>query len=69
MEFRLRDGDEHIKLGQLLKACSLVSSGVESKYVISEGNVRVNDEICTMRGKKIHRGDRVIYDSREVIII
>ena len=56
MDFKLREEDEFIKLGQLMKACNLVSSGSEAKIVINEGLVKVNDEICDMRGKKIHRG-------------
>ena len=45
--------DEYIKLGQLLKLAGLVGSGVDAKYVINEGLVKVNDEVDTRRGKKI----------------
>ena len=69
MEFKLREEDEFIKLGQLMKACNLVSSGAEAKTVITEGLVKVNDDICDMRGKKIHRGDKVIFNEKEVNII
>lgn len=69
MDFKLREDDEFIKLGQLLKACSIVSSGSEAKTVINEGLVRVNDEICSMRGKKIKRGDKVFFNEKEVNII
>ena len=68
MDFKLREEDEFIKLGQLMKACNLVSSGSEAKIVINEGLVKVNDEICDMRGKKIHRGD-VFFNEKEVNII
>ena len=51
--------DEFIKLGQALKLAGLVESGLDAKYAIQEGEVSVNGEVCTMRGKKIRPGDRV----------
>ena len=53
---------EFIKLDSLLKFASLVGTGGEAKYVIGEGLVRVNGEVCTMRGKKIRPGDTVEFD-------
>ena len=53
---------DFIKLDSLLKFASLVGTGGEAKYVISEGLVRVNGEVCTMRGKKIRPGDMVAFD-------
>ena len=53
---------EFIKLDSLLKFAALVGTGGEAKYVISEGMVKVNGEVCTMRGKKIYPGDRVEFD-------
>jgi len=50
---------EFIKLDSLLKFAALVGTGGEAKYVISEGMVNVNGEVCTMRGKKIYPGDKV----------
>lgn len=50
---------EFIKLDALLKFAALVGTGGEAKYVISEGMVSVNGEVCTMRGKKIYPGDKV----------
>ena len=50
---------EYIKLDALLKFAALVSSGGEAKTAIAEGLVSVNDEVCTMRGKKIRPGDTV----------
>ncbi len=69
MEFILKENDEYIKLGQLLKACCLVNSGADSKRVINEGLVKVNYEVCLMRGKKIHKGDIIIYQDKEVNVI
>ena len=50
---------EFIKLQDLLKFASLVSTGGEAKIVILDEEVRVNGEVCTQRGKKIRPGDRV----------
>ena len=52
---------EFIKLDALLKFANLVSSGGEAKIRIAEGEVLVNGEICTMRGKKLHSGDKVTF--------
>ena len=51
---------EFIKLQDLLKFASLVSTGGEAKIVIQEGEVTVNGEVCTQRGKKIRPGDDVV---------
>ena len=61
--------DDFIKLGQLLKAAGLVSSGVEAKFVIQNGEVLVNQEVCTMRGKKIMRGDLVSYGQETIKVV
>ena len=59
---------EFIKLDALLKFANLVSSGGEAKIRIAEGEVLVNDEICTMRGKKLRSGDTVELDGEQVCI-
>ena len=59
---------EFIKLDALLKFANLVSSGGEAKIRIAEGEVLVNDEICTMRGKKLRSGDTVELDGEKVCI-
>ena len=50
---------EYIKLQDLLKIAAAVSTGGEAKILIQEGDVTVNGEVCTMRGKKIRPGDDV----------
>lgn len=61
--------DEFIKLGQALKAGNLVSSGVEAKIVVQNGEVLVNGEICTMRGKKLYDGDQVTFQGKSIRIV
>lgn len=65
VEFTLKD--EYIRLDDLLKNLSLVNTGGHAKIVIQDGEVKVNGEVCTMRGKKLRSGDfveyeRIIYD-------
>lgn len=52
---------EFIKLDSFLKFAAAVGTGGEAKFVISEGMVEVNGEICTMRGKKLRPGDKVSF--------
>lgn len=59
---------EFIKLQDLLKIANLVGTGGEAKIVIQEGEVFVNGEVCTMRGKKIRPGDTVAYDGEELTV-
>ena len=60
--------DEYIKLGQALKAANLVESGVDAKFVIQDGLVKVNGEVCIQRGKKLIAGDVVEFDGETIII-
>jgi len=53
---------EFIKLEALLKYIGSVGTGGEAKMIISEGQVLVNGEVCTARGKKLRPGDRVEYN-------
>ena len=60
--------DEYIKLGQALKAAGLVETGVDAKYAIEDGLVKVNGEVASQRGKKLHAGDVVSYDGETIKI-
>lgn len=61
--------DEYIKLGQLLKLANMVSSGVEAKIVIQNGEVFVNGEVDTRRGRKVYPQDVVEFDGKQVIVM
>lgn len=52
IEIQIRETDEFIKLGQALKKAGLVESGVDAKFVIQDGLVKVNGETELQRGKK-----------------
>ena len=53
---------EFIKLDSLLKYAGVVETGGIGKEIIFEGRIKVNGEVCTMRGKKIRPGDKVQID-------
>ena len=59
---------EYIKLQDLLKFAAAVQPGGEAKMVIQEGEVTVNGEVCTMRGKKLRPGDVVAFAGRELTV-
>lgn len=61
--------DEFIKLGQALKAANLVEDGVEAKYVIQDGEVLVNGEVDTRRGRKLYDGDVISFHGQEIKIV
>lgn len=52
---------EFIKLQDAMKFANVVYSGGEAKALIQEGQVSVNGEVCTMRGKKLYPGDRFAF--------
>ncbi len=53
---------DYIRLDDLLKNASVVNTGGHAKIVIQEGEVKVNGEVCTMRGKKLRSGDNAEYE-------
>ncbi|MDQ5983099.1 MAG: hypothetical protein RUMPE_00097 [Eubacteriales bacterium SKADARSKE-1] len=53
---------EYIKLDSLLKYVGAVETGGQAKHVVQNGEILVNGEICTQRGKKIYAGYVVTYN-------
>ena len=60
--------DEYIKLGQALKAAGLAESGVDAKFAIQDGLVKVNGQTEWQRGKKLYDGDEVEFEGTIVKI-
>ena len=60
--------DEFIKLGQAMKLAGMVDAGVEAKFAIQDGEVSVNGEECTQRGKKLYDGDTFTYQGVKVVV-
>ena len=61
--------DEFIKLGQAMKLAGLVDSGVDAKYAIEEGSVKVNGETDLRRGRKLYNGDVFNFKGDEVTVV
>ncbi|MDE6923296.1 MAG: RNA-binding S4 domain-containing protein [Oscillospiraceae bacterium] len=57
-EEHIKINTEYIKLDALLKFAGTVETGGEAKLAIQNGEVKVNGEVCTMRGRKLRPGDR-----------
>ena len=54
--------EDFIRLDSAMKLANLVVTGGHAKIVIQDGEVKVNGEVCTMRGKKLYKGDKVTFD-------
>ena len=59
---------EFIKLESAMKLANCIESGGMAKTVIQEGQVTVNGEVCTMRGKKLYPGDKFCFEGQEYLI-
>ena len=58
--------EDFIRLDSALKLAGFVSTGGHAKMCIQNGEVTVNGEICTMRGKKMRNGDKAQYRQRVI---
>lgn len=61
--------DDFIKLGQALKLAGVAESGVDAKFMIQDGFVKVNGEKEFQRGKKLYEGDIVEFDGNQIKIV
>ena len=57
---------EYIKLQDLIKLAGIVGTGGSAKLLIVAGQVSVNGEVCTQRGRKIRPGDSVVFGREEL---
>ena len=67
-EEHIKINTEYIKLDALLKFAGAAETGGEAKQAIQEGEVKVNGQVCTMRGKKLRPGDRAELDGRIFVV-
>ena len=65
----IRETDEFIKLGQALKKAGRVESGVDAKFFIQDGQVKLNGETEIQRGKKLYNGDVVSFNGETIQIV
>lgn len=59
---------EFIRLDALLKLASVAQTGGQAKWMIQDGTVRYNGEICTQRGKKVRPGDTVSVNDLTIVV-
>ena len=59
---------EFIKLESAMKLANVIPSGGTAMLEIQDGNVLVNGEVCTMRGKKLYPGDKFTFDGITYLI-
>ncbi|MCI5753274.1 MAG: RNA-binding S4 domain-containing protein [Clostridiales bacterium] len=59
---------EFIRLDAFLKFAALVGTGGEAKLLIADGLVKVNGEVCTMRGKKLRPGDTITFNGTDYTV-
>ena len=67
-EIKISIKEDFIKLDSALKLANLVATGGHAKFVIQNGEVKVNGEICLMRGKKLKIGDTAEFDGVKIIV-
>lgn len=60
--------DDFIKLGQAMKLAGIVGSGVDAKFLIQDGQVKVNGEVDTRRGKKLYPRDTFEFEGTVVLV-
>lgn len=65
---KIKIKEDFIRLDSAMKLASIVQTGGHAKMVIQEGLVKVNGDVCTMRGKKLRIGDKVEFDGFGFII-
>ena len=58
--------EEFIRLDNLLKFSGIAPTGGQAKFIIQNGEIKVNGEVCTMRGKKMRPGDKAQYRQRVI---
>ena len=61
-QLKLNKNEEFIRLDAMLKMLGVFETGGQAKIAIQNGSVKVNGEICTMRGKKMRKGDTAEFD-------
>lgn len=67
-EERVKISTEFIKLQDLLKFSGAVETGGEAKLAVQDGEVKVNGQVCTMRGRKLRPGDRAELDGLTLVV-
>lgn len=65
----IKINEEFIRLQDLIKYAGVVPTGGQAKYLIQNGEIKVNGEVCTMRGKKMRNGDTAQFEEKIIEVI
>lgn len=60
---------DYIKLSQFLKLAGIITNGGESKMLVQEGVIKVNDKIENARGRKLFPGDIVVFEDKKYLVV
>lgn len=60
---------DYIKLSQFLKLAGIITNGGESKMLVQEGAIKVNDKIENARGRKLFPGDIVVFEDKKYLVV
>lgn len=66
---KIEINEEFIRLDNLLKFAGIAETGGHAKIIVQNGEVLVNGEVCTMRGKKMRKGDIAQFEDMSVEVI
>lgn len=69
MNKKIEIREEFIRLDSLLKLSGIAETGGHAKFLVQNGEVKVNGEICTMRGKKMRKGDIAEFKNNLIQIV
>ncbi len=65
---KIKINTEFIRLDSFLKLTGLVDTGGQAKFAVQQGEVQVNGQVCTMRGKKLYPGDNTSYLGKTFVV-
>ena len=68
-KIEIREGEDYIRLGQAMKKAGLVGSGVEAKLLIQDGEVKVDGETETRRGRKLTGGEIITFENETYQVV
>lgn len=69
MNKKIEIKEEFIRLDSLLKLSGIAETGGHAKIIVQNGEVKVNGEVCTMRGKKMRKGDIAEFENNLIQVV
>lgn len=65
----IKINEEFIRLDNVIKFAGIAPTGGQAKYIIQNGEIKVNGEVCTMRGKKMRAGDVAEFEDKIIEVV